>query len=591
LELKKYIRLVWRWWWVVLVVAGIAAGGAYAIGKRTAPVYEASITLLINQASSNKVNPTYNDLLTSEHLAKTYAELLRKEPVLEAVIAHLGLKMSPSELADQVRVSVIRDTLLILVSVDDTDPKRAADIANEIATVFWLQSRELQMSRYTTLKDTVQKNLATEQAAIDAIQTDLNVLARDVLQTELNELHSAVNDVRTRVGASGAASQVIQAQLGQIQNQIDRLPSEHNIIDILGTNDQIARQTTLRASLQQHQSNTESLLRSLEEVRLAETQTGDYLSIAEHAVAPVEPIRPRIMLNVLMSAILGALVALGLAFMVEFFDNSVRTREDIEQMAGIPVLAAIARIRGIGLGSKLIAARASGSPTAEAYRMLRTNIEFAEVDGAIRTLLITSSAPGEGKSTTTANLAVTLAQTGRRVVLVDLDLREPALHQIFKVQNQRGITTALLHPNESIGDYLLPTGVENLSLIPSGPLPSNPAELLGSQRMTELIERLKEHADLIVFDSSPMLFLADATLLARRCDAALLVARAGSSRAASLVRAREQLTHAGVRLLGVVLNRVSATVGSDRYYYRRRFWRNLRALPQLSFRRYLSRQK
>ncbi|NTW97699.1 MAG: polysaccharide biosynthesis tyrosine autokinase [Oscillochloris sp.] len=590
MEIRKYIRLLWRWWWVVLAVAGLAGAGAYVVGRRTTPVYEASITLLINQASSNKVNPTYNDLLTSEHMAKTYAELLRTQPVLDAVSAHLGLGMSPADLADQVRVSVIQNTLLILVSVDDTDPQRAADIANEIATVFWRQSRELQVSRYAALKETVQTSLTAEQEAINAIQTDLNALARDVLRAELSQLSSAVDDTRTSLGSADISPQALQAQLGEIQSQIDRIPSERNMIDILGTDDQIARQSELRTGLQQHQSNYDSLLRSLEEVRMAETQTGDYLSIAEHAAVPTDPIRPRIALNMLMSAILGALAALGLAFAVEFFDNSVRTRDDIEQLAGVPALAAITRIRGIGLGSKLVTARSSGSPSAEAYRMLRTNIEFAEVDRAIRTLVVTSCAPGEGKSTTTANLAVTLAQTGRRVLLVDLDLRGPVLHQIFKVQNQRGITTVLLHPSESIDAYMLPTGVENLSIIPSGPLPSNPAELLGSQRMADLIEQLKGHADLILFDCSPMLLLADATLLARRCDAALLVARAGSTQAGSLVRARDQMAQAGVRLLGVVLNRVATTLGSDRYYYRQRFWRGLRPLP-LNLKRFLHRGK
>lgn len=578
MELKKYTRLLRRWWWVVLLMAAAAGAGAYEMSRRTPPIYEASISLLINQAPSNKVNPTYNDLLTSEHMAKTYAELLRKRPILESVIAKLGLTMSPESLSERVRVSVIRDTLIILVAVEDTDPERAANIANAIADVFWQQSREMQVSRYAALKETVQAELTTEQDAIDSIQTELNTMARDVLRGQLLQVRSAVNRAQESVGNDAISRQILQLQIGQIQDQIDRIPSDRNLVDVLGSDDQIARQTELRTQLQQHQSNYESLLRSMEEVRLAEAQTGDYLSIAEHADTPSTPIRPRVVLNILLAAVMGALASLAIAFLFEFFDSSVRTREEVEQLAGLPTLAAITRIRRPGLGSKLITARSAGSPVAEAFRMLRTNIEFAEVDRAIRTMLVTSGASSEGKSTTTANLAVTMAQTGRRVVLVDMDLREPILHQIFKVQNGRGITTALLHPDESIGDYLLPTGVENLSLIPSGPLPSNPAELLGSRRMAELIANLKEHADLIIFDSSPILLLADATLLARHCDAALLVARAGKTRVESLARARDQLAQSGVRLLGVVLNRVATGMGGDQYYYRRRWWRGRRQM-------------
>lgn len=573
MELKKYMRLLWRWWWVVVFGAALGGAGAYAVSKRTTPVYESSTTLLINQASSNKTNPSYNDVLAGEHLAKTYAELLRKQPVLERVIANLGLSISPATLAERVRVSVVRETLLVIVTVEDTNPAQAATIADEIAAVFWQQSRERQVSRYALLKQTLQNEVAKEQLVINTIQTDLASLTREVLRAELVQIQTTVNRAQGSLSLEDVPRQVLQLQLNQIQDQLEQVQTNRNTLDALGTNDQIARQSALNTQLEQHQSNYESLLRNLEEVRLAEAQTADYLSVAEGATVPTDTIRPRIMLNVLLAALLGALAILGLGFLVEYFDNSVRTREEIEQFVGIPTLAAIGRIRGLGLANKLVTTRASGSPIADAYRMLRTNIAFAQVDRPIRSIVISSSAPNEGKSTTAANLAVTMAQNGQRVALVDLDLREPTLHEFFKVNNQRGITTALLHPEENIGDYLLPTGVENLSLIPSGPLPSNPAELLGSQRMADLIEKLKDHADVILFDSSPMLVLADASLLARRCDATLLVARAGSTRIDSLRRVHEQLTQSGSRLLGVVLNRVPTSPVGGRYY-QRRWWRN-----------------
>lgn len=584
MELKKYIRLMWHWWWVVLVGTALAGGAAYFLSTRTTPVYESSISLLINQAPSKDVNPSYNDVLTSEHLAKTYAELLRKRPVLDQVISNLGLSISPETLAKNVRVSVMRETLLVVVTVEDTDPARAAAIANEIASVFTQQSRELQANRYATLKQALQSSLTEEQATIDSIQIELAALTREVLRNGLIDVRTAVNRAQDSLTAQDIPYQVLQLQLNQIGNEIERIQTDRNVIDTLGSHDQIARQSELNTRLQQHQSNYESLLRNLESVRIAEAQTADYLSVAEDAGTPTQPIRPRTLLNILLATLLGALLTLGLGFLVEFFDNSLHTRDEVEQLTGIPALAAIAHIRGIGPPSKLITTRAAGSPISEAYRMLRTNIEYAQVDRPIHTLLVTSSAPHEGKSTTAANLAVTMARTGQRVVLVDLDLREPALHHFFKLNNQRGITTALLHPEENIADYMLPTGVDNLSVITSGPLPSNPAEILGSQRIADLIEELKEHADLILFDSSPVLLLADATILARRCDAALLVARAGSTRIDSLRQVREQLAQSGARLIGVVLNRVSTSPVGD-HYYRRRWWRGRQpGQPQVGLR-------
>lgn len=569
MEAAKYLRLLWRWWWVVAQAVALAAAGAYLLSRRATPVYESSVSLLINQAPSTSFTPTYNDVLKGEHLAKTYAELMDKRPVLDPVIQQLGLATDANALADRVRVAAVRDTLLIVVSVEDEDPARAAMVANTIADVFVQQNRDLQAERYTALNEGLQRELAGEQAEIDRLQTELALLTRNVLRDELIVVRSAVDRAQASLASQDVQRQVLQFQLAEIRDEIERLQTGRDPVVALGTNEQIALQSELQTRLDQHRSNYESLLRSLEEVRLAESQTSDFLSIVEPAAPSSEPVRPRVLLNVLMVAILAGLATLGVAFLVELFDNSVRSRDDVEQLAGLPPVAAVGRIGGVGLPSKLVAARATGSAAAEAYNMLRTNLEFAQVDRPISTLLVTSPGQNEGKSTTAANLAIAIARTDRRVVLVDLDLRQPSLHQFFKVNNQRGVTTALLHPDQAVSEYLLPTGVENLSLIPSGPLPSNPAELLGSRRIAELIEELKGEADMVIFDSSPALAVADATLIAHRCDATLLVARAGATRVEALRRVRDQLAGAGVRLLGVVLNRVSGSAIGRRYYRRR----------------------
>lgn len=578
MELKKYTRLLWYWSWFIIASAALAGAGALVVSKRTLPVYESSATLLLNQARNSSATPEYSDVLTSEHLAKTYAELLSKRPILTTVISNLKLDIDPALLEQRVRVSVIRDTLLIIVSVEDTDPARAAAIANEIAAVYGQQSREMQSSRYATLKESLQGELGEVQQNIDDSQTNLDTLVRQVLRAELSSVQNAMSQAQLDV--ERLSRDDIRAELIGIQNDIERLQTNRDLVESLGSDEQVAEQNQLRTRLEQYRSNYDSLLRSLEEIRLAETQSSDYLTIVEEAHVPVIPIRPRTILNVLLAAILGGMLVLGLTFLIEYFDNSVRSRDDIEQFIGIPTLASIGRIGGRGLPSKLLAVRSPGAPIVEAYRMLRTNLEFAEIDTAIRTLLVTSATTNEGKSTTTANLAATIAQTGKRVVMVDLDLRNPTLHTIFQQSNHRGITTALLQrKDDMLKDFMLPTSVDNLWLIPSGPLPSNPAELLGSQRMADLIEELKGEADVIMFDSSPMLAVADAALLARRCDAALVVARSGSTRVEMLRRVKEQLTQSGTRLLGVVLNRTTSSP-MDRRYQQRQFWRQLRSWQQ-----------
>jgi non-specific protein-tyrosine kinase len=194
------------------------------------------------------------------------------------------------------------------------------------------------------------------------------------------------------------------------------------------------------------------------------------------------------------------------------------------------------------------------SPAAEAYHTLRTNLTFAALDKPIETLVVTSPAPDTSKSTVLANLAVTLAQGERRTVLVDADLRRPTLHEIFGVTNERGLTTMFVEEKALEDPPLVETGVENLWLLPSGPLPPNPADLLGSRKMEQAIAALKAQADIVLFDAPPVIVVTDAVMLGTKTDGVLLVVSAGRTRREHTQRAKELLERVHVRILGAVLN-------------------------------------
>jgi capsular exopolysaccharide synthesis family protein len=203
------------------------------------------------------------------------------------------------------------------------------------------------------------------------------------------------------------------------------------------------------------------------------------------------------------------------------------------------------------------------SPAAEAYRTLRTNLVFSSLDRPLHTVVVTSPAPQEGKSVTLANLAVTLAQSGRRTALVDCDLRRPGQHLLWGVSSDRGLTTMVIEETAMNAPPLIETPVEGLSLLPSGPLPPNPADLLGSRRMDEVINALKAQAEIVLFDAPPVLAVTDAVLLGAKVDGVLLVVRAGRTRRDNAARAKEALERVGVRLVGAVLNNVPrAAVGA-----------------------------
>ncbi|WP_029215139.1 CpsD/CapB family tyrosine-protein kinase [Kallotenue papyrolyticum] len=212
---------------------------------------------------------------------------------------------------------------------------------------------------------------------------------------------------------------------------------------------------------------------------------------------------------------------------------------------------------------QLIALRDPRSPAAEAYRALRTNIQFSSLDRPLRTLLVTSTAPDEGKSTTLANLAVTMAQAEQRVLLVDCDLRRPSLHTLFGLPNEVGLTNLLLQESGDLPAQ--PTEVPGLLVLTSGPLPPRPADILGSRRMEEVIARLREAADVVLFDTPPVVAVTDAAVLATKVDGVLLVFRAGATRRDRAREARRRLEKVNANIVGVVLTDVQNDSTYDYY--------------------------
>jgi protein-tyrosine kinase len=207
------------------------------------------------------------------------------------------------------------------------------------------------------------------------------------------------------------------------------------------------------------------------------------------------------------------------------------------------------------------------SPISETYRVLRTNIQFSSLSNPSMRLLITSASPAEGKTTTACNLAITIAQAGKRVILADTDLRRPSIHRFFKVPNQVGLTSLLLDPALPPEAALVDTPVASLKVLTSGPLPPNPAELLGSEPMKQRLDQMKGLADVIIFDSPPVLAVADASILGSLCSAVILVVDAGHTRSDMVRRGKETLDQVGLKVLGVVLNKLSARRAGGYYYY------------------------
>lgn len=215
---------------------------------------------------------------------------------------------------------------------------------------------------------------------------------------------------------------------------------------------------------------------------------------------------------------------------------------------------------------KLITWLNSKSPVSEQYRTIRTNIQYSSVDKEMQTMVVTSAGPGEGKSTTVANLAVTMAQQEKKVLLVDADLRKPTVHYTFRRMNTHGLINALTNHGEYAG-YVQETEVPNLDILPSGPIPPNPSEILGSRSMAHLVELAREQYDVILFDAPPVLAVTDVQVISRHCDGSILVVKAGSTENDAARKAKDLLEVSGVPILGCILNQKKGMDQSYYYYY------------------------
>src|SRR5213594_806698 len=340
----------------------------------------------------------------------------------------------------------------------------------------------------------------------------------------------------------------------------------------------------LKAEITNRRSTLEALVK-----RQSETSSSAGLNdlvasnvrIVDVAEVPNRPSSPRIALNILLSLVTGLGLGIGLAFFFEYLDKSVKTPEEILQAGGIPAIGLVPALRAEGTGLRvvktdggensrgqlveLISHEDSKSKISEAFREVRTALLVSQAGGPPRTILITSAHPGEGKTAVAINLAITLAQIGRHVLLVDADLRRPRIHKIFQVSNTQGLSTCL-SGSAAVWPVPLKSQIQRLDLIPSGPMPPNPADLLDSDRFAQVQREFQEQGyEHIIYDSPPVLAVADPVIVAARMDAVALVVLAGVTSRDALAHVVRRLQQVKARAVGAILNR--ADLASQAYYY------------------------
>jgi len=533
LELAQYLRLFRKWGWLIALSAFVAAGVAFIVNVRQPPVYRAQTTLSIGRFI-DAPNPDSSQIRTGIDLAQTYAQLATTYDVMQGTVDALQLPISADALRSRIGTSILNGTSLLVITVSYNDPILVADVANTLA-------QQLITNSPTNLTSEQQNQLTFLNSQIQDLTTQIQD-SRSQLDTVNLELNSATTD---------SARERFTTQRNDIITQINEAQAT------------IAQYTNTVASLQQRTN----ALDIVERARIPNTQSGTGTTT-----------------SVLLGAILGAALAVGVVLLIEYLDDTIRTTEEAAQTLSLPVLGAILRFgkKSEHQSDRLLTHFPSMSPIAEGYRAARTNMLFGDGKRHKGVFIITSPNPQEGKTVTTSNLAVVMAQAGLNVLLIDADLRRPMVHKVFGLENEVGLTTLLFSDPPTLNGNneasllsanflkcVQNTDFPQLRVLTSGFIPSNPSEVLGSTIMKKWIDAFREAPtiDIVIIDSPPTLAVADSQVLAITADAdVIMVIDCGRTRRGAALRAKEQFTNLGVKPRGVIVNRVNPRDEQYGYY-------------------------
>ncbi len=434
MDLSHYALILRKRWRLIAVCVILAVGAAVLATIAATPMYQAQAQLFISAGnpSNDIVGANQGGQFTAQRV-KSYADIVNTPPVVDPVIARLGLGESAEQLAGSITTTNPLDTVLLQVNVSSTGPKRARDIANAVAEQF--------------------------------------TVVVGVLETP-----------------AGSKTPLVKA------------------------------------------------------------------TVVKPATQPTAPVSPRRKVNLALGLLLGLALGIGGAVLRDTLDTTIKTSAEAKELSGAPVLGLVPEDPHAKESPLLLSTSDDQSGRAESYRQIRTNLQFLGVDKATRALVITSAIPEEGKTTTACNIAIALAESGLRVILVEADLRRPRIAEYLGIEGAVGITSVLLG-QATVADVLQTWGRQRLQVLPSGPIPPNPSELLGSRQMDELIATLTTASDIVILDAPPLLPVTDAAVLSSHCDGALVVARYGHTKRDQLAAAAEALRKVGAAPLGVVLNR------------------------------------
>jgi len=418
-----------------------------------------------------------------------------------------------------------------------------------------------------------------------------NELIQEIKKMEVN-LYNQMSELSKKYGKNHPRMIAIESELAELKDRkvvearrvVTSLKNEYRLA--------VAREDSLKSALAQQKAESldlnkkavqfgvlkrqaessrqvyDLLIKRFKETSLTEEMKTGNIRVVDRAEVPRNPVKPKKKLNILLAMIVGMTLGVGMAFFLEYLDNTIKLPEEVKDQLGIPYLGPVPAFDIEELEDEkrpdLITLHSPKSTGSESFRGIRTSILFSSADAAPKAVLITSAGPSEGKTICAGNLAVVMAQSGSKVLVIDGDMRRPRIHKIFDLPRDNGMSGVLIG-QDKLEDVTIETDTDNLSVLPVGQIPPNPSEILGSKRMGRLLEELKQSYDRIIIDSPPVTAVTDAIVLSKFVDGVVLILRAGDTPKQIIQNAVNQLQNVSAPILGAVLNGIQT--GKDSYYY------------------------
>lgn len=605
-HLTQYLDIIKRRMWVgIFAFALVIVFTSWRL-LTTEPEYLATAKIVIEPDFSEIMLPENTAYIDSYYLEtvnlETELQILKSRALSENIVETLGLASRNDEakfknmtdiIMGSISVEKITDSRIIKINVINNNPEMAQKIANTLVDVYINKNIEKKIASYRDSLSWMNEQLVDLKKKVEASEMNLlNYVEKEkiivpargfsnpsyedsspyspeqsgLLQELNNELVKAeieYNKLLLKYKQKYPAVQKLNAEIVSIKKKIEEEKQK-----IIENSKRGIKYSIMKRDVDLNKELYNAFMKKLKELDIASEVKKSNVSVLEYAIKPEIPVRPKKKTILLISIIAGLILGISAAFIQEYLDRTIWNEEQIQKFIGLPVLGVIPHLVGETEDTlPVISSYSLRSTETELYRILRTNLKLSQLGKHSTSILMTSTAPGEGKSTNSINLAITCAQTGGETLLIDADLRRPIIHKVFNVPLHPGLTEILIGDVTSYNKVIIPLPVNNLFLLPAGTIPPNPSELLESGKFPEIMKYATENFDQIIIDSAPIGMVSDTTLIANMVDGVVVVFLAGKTDRFIASKSVQILKKNKIHIYGAILNNMKKEDIYKSYYY------------------------